>query len=351
MRPRQGFAVLAVALLVATSCSGPHRGSNRATAQLVAIGAGLNGPAGLHASVYTRGLAHAAAIAVDSNHRLWVATADYTDHGKDGVYLVSRPGATPVEVLTGLHTPLGLLWYRDALYVASKERVEVYGALVDRHFTKRRTILRLPAGSGESNNIVLGADGRILMGISAPCDHCSPSSKWSGTIVSFRPDGTDLHLYASGIRAPVGLAYFPGTNDLFVTMNQRDDLGTRTPPDWLAVVAEGTAWGFPGCYGQGGSVCRDVPQHTAVLDKHAAAAGIAIATGQLGPRIGTAALVAEWATGTVLRITLERSGSTYKSTVAPFLTGVERPVAVLLAPDGALLVGDWQTGAIYRISR
>jgi len=198
---------------------------------------------------------------------------------------------------------------------------------------------------------VLGADGRMRMGISAPCEHCAPSSKWSGAIIAFRSDGTDLRVYASAIRAPVGLAYFPGTQDLFVTMNQRDDLGAKTPGDWLAVVSEGTAWGFPGCYGQGGSVCRDVPAPTAVLDKHAAAAGVAIATGQLGSAVGTAALVAEWATGTVLRVALERNGSAYKSTVAPLLTGVGRPVAVLIGRDGALLVGDWTSGTIYRVSR
>jgi len=58
-------------------------------------------------------------------------------------------------------------------------------------------------------------------------------------VVSFLPDGSDLRVEAGGIRAPVGLAYYPGTNDLFVTMNQRDDLGAQTPGDWLAVVRAG----------------------------------------------------------------------------------------------------------------
>ncbi len=41
--------------------------------------------------------------------------------------------------------------------------------------------------------------------------------------------GSDLRLYATRIRAPFGLAYFPGSSDLFASMNQRDDLGARTP--------------------------------------------------------------------------------------------------------------------------
>src|SRR5207237_6448769 len=134
----------------------------------------------------------------------------------------------------------------------------------------------------------------VLVGISAPWDHCAPALAWSGAIVSFRPDGSDLSVFAARVRAPFGLAYYPGTNDLFVTMNQRDDLGSRTPGDWLAVVREGEEWGFPGCHGQGGAACAGVPQPTATLDKHAAAGGVAIVTGQLGPAVGTSAIVAEW---------------------------------------------------------
>ena len=78
---------------------------------------------------------------------------------------------------------------------------------------------------GESNGLVATSEGRILLGISAPCDHCTPASKWSAAIVSFRPDGRDLRVFARGIRAPIALAYYPGTSDLLVTMNQRDDDG------------------------------------------------------------------------------------------------------------------------------
>ena len=53
-------------------------------------------------------------------------------------------------------------------------------------------------------------------------------------------------------------------------MNQRDDLGSKTPGDWLAVVREGQDWGFPGCWGQGGKACEGVPEPAAVLDAHAA---------------------------------------------------------------------------------
>ncbi len=179
--------------------------------------------------MYSTGVVHASAFAFDADQQLWVATAAYTDAGHDGVYLVARSGATPVEVISGLHTVLGLLWYHDSLYVASKDRVDAYGDLHGNRFGTHRTIVKLPTGVGEVNNIVLAPNGNMLLGITAPCDHCAPTSEYSGAILSFAPDGTALHLYASGIRAPVGLTYLPGTSDLLVTMDIAT-ISVRRPP-------------------------------------------------------------------------------------------------------------------------
>jgi glucose/arabinose dehydrogenase len=263
---------------------------------------------------------------------------------------VAKEGTAPVEVVSGLHTPLGLLWYQDSLYVASKGRVDAYSVFDGTTFATHRTVLTLPDGIGETNELVVSPSGRLLVGISAPCDHCTPTSKLSGAILSLQPDGSDLQVYASGIRAPVGLAYYPGTSDLFVTMNQRDDLGAQTPGDWLAVVGQGQAWGFPACYGQGGAVCTAVPSPVAVLDKHAGVSGVAIVTGQLGAGVGTSALVAEWTLGKIQQVTLKKTGSSYTGSVSTFVSGLKNPVPVLLGTAGSMYVGDWTTGTVYRIS-
>ena len=340
---RSRLAAFAVAACALAACGS-------ASPTLVSIGAGLSGPNGLHASVYAEGPANVAAFAFDPQGRLWLTTANDTGTGKDGLYLVAKPGARPVEVVANLHTPLGLVWYQHTLYVASKDRVDAFSDLRGTTFATRRKILTLPAHVGESNNLVLAPDGRLLLGISAPCDHCTPTSKLSAAIVSFRPDGTDLRVYAGGIRAPVGLEYYPGTNDLLVTMNQRDDLGSRTPGDWLALVDAGQNWKSPNCYGQGGATCTGVPQPIAVLDKHAAVAGVAIVTGQLGSTVGTSALVAEWAKNTVMCVSLDKHGTQYHGHVSTFLTGIQNPVAVTLTRSGDLLVGDWADGTIYEIT-
>lgn len=367
--PRPSARLLLAALALAAGClalagcgsSSPAGSSSTAagnssstgagaSSTLVSIGAGLKGPAGLHASVYAKGPRTTAAFAFDPQGRLWLTAAGLEAHSEDGVYMIAGAGAKALKVVSGLDDPLGLAWYRGQLYVASVGRVDEYGDFNGKRFTQHREILAGPVAGGENNLLVMAADGRFVMGITASCDHCTPSSEYSGSIVSFRPDGSDLRLYASHIRAPFGLSYLPGSNDLFVTMNQQDNLGAQTPGDSLALVAEGQDWRFPECHGQGGAACAGVPAPVAVLDKHAAVGGVALLTGQLGASIGTAAIVPEWAVAKVQRVALTRTSSGYEGAVTPFLTGIQNPLAITLAPEHSLLVGDWQTGTIYRIS-
>jgi glucose/arabinose dehydrogenase len=322
-------------------------GDSRSTGSpLGNIGAGLKGPRSMVASVQARGLNTVAALAVDSQGRLWAATAAFNDTGLDGVYVVADAGAPPVKVVSGLHTPMGLLWSDQTLYVSSRAGVDAYSGFDGSRFVDHRTVITLPSGTGTPGGIVLGADGRMRIGVSAPCDNCLPASDFAGAVLSFLPDGTGLQVFARRIRAPVGLAYFPGTDDLFVTMNQRDDLGAATPGDWLAVVKSGDDWKFPDCYGQGGTACAGAPAAVAELDKHAAVSGVAFLTDK--SQGTTAAIVAEWQSGKVLAVTLTPNGAGYTSTVAPFIEGIKNPVPVV-ADSGGLYLGDWSTGIVYRV--
>jgi glucose/arabinose dehydrogenase len=216
-----------------------------AAAVLTEIGAGLQGPAGLAATTYASGLGNVSAFAFDADGRLWAATASFADDGTDAVYLVPAAGAMPVKIIADLHTPLGLVWDIGTLFVASGDGIVAHSDLSGTAFGSHRTVLALPAGVGQVNGLALSSDGRLYLGVSAPCDACDPETVYAAAVVSVLPDGTNLRVVASHIRAPVGLAIMPGTDDLFVSMNQRDDLGDATPGDWLAVVREGQDWGLP----------------------------------------------------------------------------------------------------------
>jgi hypothetical protein len=88
-------ATAAVAGLVATGCGGHPAGDPA----LVPIGAGLDGAAGLRATVYARGIPRMSAFAFDDAGRLWVTRSGATTHAGDGVYVVRRAGARPVRVI------------------------------------------------------------------------------------------------------------------------------------------------------------------------------------------------------------------------------------------------------------
>ncbi len=356
--PRRAVATAVVSLAVLGACgssgtttgSSPSTGSTTSAASGTSIGAGLSGPSGLRAAAVATGMKDASALAYDSASRLWVATADYSDSGADAVYVVDAPGATPVKVVTDVHTPLGLLWIGSTLYVSETGGVLALSGFDGTAFAHRTTALPLPTDVGEVNGMALAPDGRIWLGISAPCDHCTPTSPYSASVVSFAPDGSGLRVEAAGIRAPVGLTYYPGTSDLFVTMNQRDDLGDATPGDWLSVVASGQHWGFPDCYGQGGSACAGAPSPAATLDPHAAVSGVTVLPNGIGSTAGPVAIVAEWATGKVLAVALTKTATGYTGTASTWISGINKPVPVITGPSGQVVIGDWDTGTIYALT-
>ena len=355
--------LLAAALVVnttGTACGGPPPpGASSATATstpMVDIGGGLQGRFGLEAEVLATGLTNVAALAFDRDDRLWASTAKFNDDGTDAVHLIDADAdadadgaGAAIGVIAELHTPLGLLWVDDELFVASAGRVDAYGGLDGTSFSASRSVVTFDDGVGELNGMAQTPDGRILLGISAPCDACEPDDDHSASIVSFSPDGTDLRPYATEIRAPIGLAFFPGTDVLFVTMNQQDQLGDSTPGDWLAVVTEGQSWGFPDCCGQGGSSCKNRPTPVAELDVHAAVSGVGIVADQLGEGLGTAAVVAEWAKSQLVSVPLDPPDFTSPETMTVLATGFANPVPVVVGPDGALCVGDWGNGNVFRI--
>jgi len=291
---------------------------------LAACGSASAGrPEAVTTTTVASGLGNVAALAVDGSGRLWAATASMSDDGTDAVDLVID--GAPTKVIGDVHTPLGLAWIGDSLYVAQNKEVDAFSGFDGTSFATERTVVTFGDGVGELNELVQLPDGRLALGISAPCNACTVTDPDAAAVVAFDADGTDLQKLAGGIRAPVGLTVHDG--ELLATMNQRDDLGDETPGDWLAVVSAGQDWGFPDASPQ---------PPLAVLDEHAAVSGVAV--------VGDTAVVAEWNVGKVLAVSLEDGASTV------LLDSLTHPMPVLAMPDGTVLVGDWATGTVLRLN-
>jgi glucose/arabinose dehydrogenase len=197
--------------------------------------------------------------------------------------------------------------------------------------------------------------------VGAEQDRLAGGHETSGTVVSFKGDGSDLRIEAKGLRGPFGLSFVPGTASLLVTDNGRDDLGLHRPPDELDLVRDVTRaapdFGFPDCYDQGGRACSGTAAPLALLPAHAGVGGVAV-TGDWGGR-GLTAFVAE--SGSVVggvdagrevrRIELRRRpGGGYDATGSVFATGFgeQDALGTAIGPGGALYVTLWGTGAVVR---
>jgi glucose/arabinose dehydrogenase len=302
-------------------------------------------PAGFQVGTYAVGLEHPTAMAWGPDGRLYV-TEDA------GLLVATRRGSQkPTVVARNLRTPLGLAWRGRMLYVSEQGRLTEF-RLDGARLTARRALVRgLPYRLHQQDNVVLGHDDRLYLGSGSTCDACRERDRRSATILSLRPDGSDLRVVARGLRNPFGLALQPGTGRLYASVNGQDRLGSGEPAETVVVVRPGADYGWPRCwpsYRRHRLVgrCRGVARPVAYLEPHSSADGLAFWRGSL-----YVALWGEYLSQKhgrrLVRIQLASNGRARR--VTSFATGFAHPLALAVDRDGALLVADWGRGAIYRI--
>ncbi len=330
------------------------------TAALVSAGDGLKAPAGVTVREWASGLPDISDLTYDSKGRVW-ATATSDPLAKvpvpppgNGVYLLEA-GKKPLKVISTVKQPIGLAWYHEELIVSNYGHIDEYTGF-NGHSFAHHTILINHIGAGESgwsDNPAVGPEGRIYVENGAGCDACVPHGYLEADTISFNPNGSDIKVFAKGIRGNSFSEFMPGTSDLFQVMNQQNAL-VPAPDDQLGIIHEGDNWGFPTCYGQGGAVCNGIATAIAYLPQHNGSNSLALVDGQLGAAYGTSAFITSFtgAGGSVERVALTKTGSTYKASGTPyeFLTGLKDTDGILLTPKGSLLVGDYGTGKIYEVS-
>jgi glucose/arabinose dehydrogenase len=152
-------------------------------------------------------------------------------------------------------------------------------------------------------------------------------------------------------------------------------MGDNAPEDELnRMTKTGLNFGFPYCHANGipdrdivkNNACDGVNLPVTTMGPHAAVMGVKFYTGNMFPaEYKNTMFVARKGSWNrtqkfgydVVTVTTDADGKNAK--VTPFLTGFKddsdnsfwgRPTYMLQMPDGAMLVSDEQTGAIYRIS-
>ena len=219
--------------------------------------------------------------------------------------------------------------------------------------------------------IKFGPDGQLYVPVGAPCNICLSEDPRFAALLRMDAKTGSTTIYASGIRNTVGFAWHPATEELWFSDNGRDRMGDDVPPEEINVASRpGQHFGYPFLHGSGildPSFGDDAPNLDFTpprleIQAHAAALGLDFHThDQFPPPYRGALFIAEhgsWNRSAkvgyrVSVVTFEDGEPRY----APFITGwLEgerqwgRPVDVLAAPDGSLLVSDDQQGAIYQVT-
>jgi glucose/arabinose dehydrogenase len=285
--------------------------------------------------------------------------------------------------LKNLHSPYGMALVDNDLYVANADAIirfpykegateitepgakltDLPGGPINHHWTKNilasRDGSQLYATVGSNSNA--GENGlHEEVNRAAILQVDRASGKWT--------------IFASGLRNPNGMGWEPKTGALWTVVNERDELGSDLVPDYLTSVREGGFYGWPYSYWGQHVDARVPPRPDLVararvpdyaLGNHVAALGMTFAEGNtLGEPFRNGVFVGEH--GSWNRKPL----SGYKVVFVPFadgkpsgqpvdvLTGfinaqgeaLGRPVGVVIAKDGSLLVADDVGNTVWRVS-
>ena len=274
----------------------------------------------------------------------------------------------------GLDMPSGVAYRDGSLYVGAISRILRFDD-IEAHLDGPPEPVALPmALPSETHHgwkfIGFGPDGKLYVPVGAPCNICDPGDPYA-SILRMNPDGSDVEIFARGIRNTVGFDWRPGTDELWFTDNGRDWLGDDAPSDELNRADKpGLHFGYPYCHAGtisdpefgAGHDCADYVPPVRRLGPHVASLGMTFYRGDQFPADYRGdVFIAEhgsWNRSTpigyrVTRVSLDGAGApTYEVFAQGWRDGGSawgRPVDVLEMPDGELLVSDDSFGAVYRI--
>jgi len=238
---------------------------------------------------------------------------------------------------------------------------------------------RLRSGGHWTRDIVFSPDGKKMYVSIGSRSNVSDNNAEAdrARIFEFNPDGTNRSVYAWGIRNAVGIAFRPGSNELWMSTNERDEIGEDLPPDYISSVRPGGFYGWPWYYignhpdprhkGKHPELANKVIVPDVLVQAHSASLNLCFYTGDQFPSEYKgdifAAFHGSWnrmkRTGyKIVRVPFDHATGKALGEYEDFVTGFVtpdgkvwgRPVGITVAKDGSLLISEDGNGTIWRVS-
>jgi glucose/arabinose dehydrogenase len=319
------------------------------------------------------GFAHSASQ-VGPTNRI-VLLRDSNGDGKPELQLV---------LLDHLNSPFGVVLVGNQLFVAETDKimrypftpgqtqiaspgqklVDVPAGLINHHWTKSLT------ASPDGSKLYVGVGSNSNAGERGPEAETNRAAIWEVDAKSGA-----FSVFASGLRNPNGLNFYPGSNVLWAVVNERDELGNNLVPDYLTSIRPKGFYGWPWSYYGQHVDPRVRPQHPELvaraimpdyaLTSHVAPLGLAFYTSTSFPALFRGgAFVGEhgsWNRAELngykvafIRFAGGRPVGKPMTFVSGFLNSAGkirgRPVGLTVDRTGALIIADDVGNAVWRVS-
>ena len=368
---------------------------NRARVVKRPAGAELQVPPGFKIELYAEGFRDPRYLLIAPNGDIFIAESrahqikvlrDSKGSGK--------PDVPEIFAERDLNKPFGMAFYPPGddpqfLYVANTDGVIRFpyriGDLKARGPAEKlaahlpRGAAHLRGGGHWTRDIVFSPDGKnmyVSIGSrSNVSDNAAEADR--ARIFEFNPDGSGRKVYAWGVRNAVGIKFRPGSDELWMSTNERDDIGEDLPPDYISSVRPDGFYGWPWFYIGNHVDPRHKGKHPELADKvivpdvlveaHSASLNLCFYTGDQFPAEYKgdifAAFHGSWnrkkRTGyKIVRVPFDHSTGKALGEYEDFVTGFVtpdgkvwgRPVGIAVAKDGNLLFSEDGNGTIWRVT-
>ena len=328
-------------------------------------------------NLYVLSLAGSIFRLVDDDNDLFAETVETAFWDGDLNYITPDNVEQVPQLPDQLFHAVGMAFQDDILYISDSGRIST---LTDNDDDGNfDTLTPLVEGlvslryEGHSNNgIAFGPDGKLYVGVGATTDHGPINQPMEAAILRMNPDGSDLEVFATGLRNPYDLTFSPD-GDLFAGDNNATEVNRTLrmiPPEELNHIRRGAHYGFPDVHGQpppgDDSVAPVVEFYPSVVS-----AGLTwYAADDFPADWRNGVYIAQWGSGAdvlvnrgllfgfavvFVPLTKDDAGAYHGDFVA-FATSATgqitdfRPIDVTVGPDGALYIIDFFSSRVFRVT-